>query len=185
MRALGVELAQEGIEAFLLLQAVGAWRPSRLLFEGEMHAFVPTVLLRMAWLDALDGNAKPEPPDRKLRQIEQGIGTGKGDAVIRANGTRQPAFMEQALEDGNGRVFAGRIQRLAKQQEARGMIADRQGKAVAAIAEFELALEVGAPEIIGGHRLRQRRAARAMARPGAAFDQTVAVEHRVDRALGR
>jgi hypothetical protein len=30
------------------------------------------------------------------------------------------------------------------------MIADRQWRAVAAITELELALEVGAPEIIGG-----------------------------------
>src|SRR5262245_43044932 len=65
------------------------------------------------------------------------------------------------------------------------MVADRQGKAVAAITELELALEVGAPEIIGGQPLGQRRAARAMARPAAPLDQAMAVEHRMDRALCR
>src|SRR6202043_1846026 len=52
------------------------------------------------------------------------------------------------------------------------------------IAELELALEVGAPQIIGKRTFRQRRAARAVARPAAALDQAVAVEHRVNGAFG-
>ena len=61
----------------------------------------------MTRFDALDGNAEPEPPHRQLRQIEQGIGTGKGDAVVGANGKRQAALAEQALEGGHCRIFAG------------------------------------------------------------------------------
>jgi hypothetical protein len=38
MRPFGIELADEGIEAVLLLQAVEAWRTGCLLLEGEMHA---------------------------------------------------------------------------------------------------------------------------------------------------
>ena len=57
--------------------------------------------------------------------------------------------------------------------------------AVAAIAKLELALEVGAPQIIGHGALGQRRAARAMARPAAAPDQTMTVEDRMDGAFGR
>jgi len=60
------------------------------------------------------------------------------------------------------------------------MVRDGQRIAVAAIAELELALEVGTPQIIGECALRQRRAARAVARPAAAFDQAVAVENRMD-----
>ena len=63
------------------------------------------------------------------------------------------------------------------------MIADRQGKAIATIAELEFALEVGAPQVVGHGALGQRRAARAMARPAAALDQAAAVEHRVDGAF--
>jgi len=46
----------------------------------------------MTRFDALDGNAEPEPPHRQLRQIEQGIGAGKGDAVVGANGQQQAAL---------------------------------------------------------------------------------------------
>jgi hypothetical protein len=35
-RAFGIELAEEGIEALLLLQVVEAWRPRLLL--GQVHA---------------------------------------------------------------------------------------------------------------------------------------------------
>ncbi len=45
-RAFGIELAEEGIEACLLLQAIAACRAGRLLFEGEVHALMPAVLLR-------------------------------------------------------------------------------------------------------------------------------------------
>ena len=59
MRPFGIELPNESIEAFLLLQAVEARRPGRFRLEGEVLAFVPTVLLRMAGPDALDGICLP------------------------------------------------------------------------------------------------------------------------------
>jgi len=37
MRPFGVEFANEGVEAFLLLQAVGARRAGCFLLEGEVH----------------------------------------------------------------------------------------------------------------------------------------------------
>ena len=43
----------------------------------------------------------------------------------------------------------------AQEQEARGLVGDGQRVAVAAIAELELALEVGTPELIGHGALRQ------------------------------
>jgi len=30
-----------------------------------VHTFVPTVLLRIAWLDAFDVDAQAQPPDRQ------------------------------------------------------------------------------------------------------------------------
>ncbi len=65
------------------------------------------------------------------------------------------------------------------------MVGDGQRIAVAAVAELELALEVGAPQIVGSGARGQRRAARAVARPAAALDQAVAIENRMDGAFGR
>src|SRR5712671_6550201 len=65
------------------------------------------------------------------------------------------------------------------------MVCDGQRVAVPPVAELELAFEVGAPQVVGHGALGQRRAARAMARPAAALDQAVAIENRMDGALGR
>ena len=51
-----------------------------------MHALVATVLLRVAGLDAFDRNPEPEPPDREFGEVEEGIRTSKGNAIIGANG---------------------------------------------------------------------------------------------------
>ena len=71
-----------------------------------MHALVPAVLLRMARRDALDRDVEPEPPHRELGKVEQGIGTGKGNAVVGTNGKRQTALVKQPLKGRHGRVFA-------------------------------------------------------------------------------
>jgi hypothetical protein len=71
-----------------------------------MHALVAAILLRMARFDALDRNAEPEPPHRRLREVEQGIWTGEGHAIIGADGQRHAALAEQPLEGCNGRLFA-------------------------------------------------------------------------------
>jgi hypothetical protein len=101
---------------------------------------------------------------------------------------RQAALGEQALEGLDDRVFPCRVEGFAGQDIARGLVGHRQGVTVAAVAELELPLEVGAPQIVGRGRERQRRAfgpvAPPLAGPGA-LDQAVAVEHRVHRALGR
>jgi hypothetical protein len=70
MRSFAIELVNEVIELFLVLQRVYRRRAGRLFLEREMHALMATVLLRMARLDALDLNTEPEPPHRKLRQVK-------------------------------------------------------------------------------------------------------------------
>src|SRR5215470_13177477 len=98
VRTFGIELAEEGIKSLLLLQAVEVQRAGGLLLEGQMHALMPAVLLWMPRFDTLDGNAKPEPPHRELGKIEQSVGTGKGHAIVGADGKRQATIAEQALE---------------------------------------------------------------------------------------
>jgi hypothetical protein len=46
----------ELIEAALLLQEVEGCRLGSFLLQGEVHALVPAVLLRVARLDALDAD---------------------------------------------------------------------------------------------------------------------------------
>ena len=98
----------------------------------------------------------------------------------------QAALAEQLLEGGDGGVFAGGFQRFAQQQEARGVVGDGQRIAVLAVAELELALEVGAPQIVGSER---RRTAACRWRGGAAgrcaLTRPWRCEHGVDGALGR
>src|SRR4030088_66967 len=66
-----------------------------------------------------------------------------------------------------------------------GRVADSQPKAVPAIAELELALEIGAPEVVWRGAGRERRAGRRGRGPPRDLDQAVPGEHGVDRALGR
>jgi hypothetical protein len=42
----------------LLLQKIGCGGFGGFFFQGQMHAFVTAVLLRMTWFDALDANAQ-------------------------------------------------------------------------------------------------------------------------------
>jgi hypothetical protein len=60
-------------------------------FEGQVHAFMPAILLRMTGLDAFDGDAQTQPPDGELGEVEQRVGRGEGNAVVRAHADRQAA----------------------------------------------------------------------------------------------
>jgi DNA-binding transcriptional LysR family regulator len=84
MRALVVVGFNEVIELGLLLQEVFTGRLGGLQLQGQMHTLVPSVLLRIARFDALDRDAEPEPPDRKFGEVEEGIRTSKGNAIIGA-----------------------------------------------------------------------------------------------------
>ena len=78
MRALVVEVVHEGVEPRLLLQEVLGGGSGRLLLQRQVHAFMAAVLLRMAGLDALDGDAQAQPPHRELAEAEEGVGLAKG-----------------------------------------------------------------------------------------------------------
>jgi hypothetical protein len=64
------------------------------------------------------------------------------------------------------------------------VVGDGERIAVAAVAEFEFALEVGAPEVIGESALREGRALGAVAAAAQSADQAMAVEHGVDGTFG-
>src|SRR5690606_16707645 len=62
MRALGVVDVDEVVEPALLLEEVRSGRFGGLQLEGEVHTLVTAILLRIARLDAFDGDAEPQPP---------------------------------------------------------------------------------------------------------------------------
>jgi hypothetical protein len=94
MRTLLVEDLHELVEAGLLLEEVGG-RFRGLFFQGEMHAFVAAILLRMARLDALNAKAEAKPPNGKFAEVEQSIGRRKRDAIIAADVSRHATFLKQ------------------------------------------------------------------------------------------
>ena len=127
-------------------------------FRVQVHALVAAVLLRVARLDALDGDAEPEPPDREPGEVVEPVGAGEGNAVVGADGGGQAAFPEQALKGLDDRAFLAVDARASTGQKiARGLVGDGQRVTVAAVAEPELALEVGAPQIVGRAAVGQRR----------------------------
>ena len=63
MRTLRVELGAKAVEELLLRGEVGGRWGGGLRLERLMHTLMPPVLLRLAWCNALGGNAEFYPPD--------------------------------------------------------------------------------------------------------------------------
>ena len=120
---------------------------------------------------------RAQPPHRQLAQPEQGLGTGERYAVVGANGFRKPELAEHPLEDGEGVGLLRGMERLAAEQIAAGEVGDGQRVTVATIGQHELAFVIGAPEVIGPSRLRQRGALRLVATFTAVLDQAMPIEH--------
>jgi hypothetical protein len=76
------------------------------------------VLLRLAWLNALDADAKAKPPDGEFGEAEESIRAGKRDAIIRADGGWQAALATQMLEDSDSRILAHGIEGFPEKQMA-------------------------------------------------------------------
>ena len=151
-------------------------------FRVRSHALVAAVLLRVSGLDALDLYAEPEPPDGELGEVEEGIRTCEGNAVIGADGLGQAELLENGLEHGEGVGFLGGGERLAGKQIAAGEVGDRQRIAIAPIGEHELALVVGTPQVIGLAGKGKRSSLCPVTPSPSALDQAMAVEHRMHRA---
>jgi hypothetical protein len=94
-------------------------------------------------------------------------------------------FFERALKHGDGEFLLGRGQGLTREQVAAGEVGDRERVAVAAVAEHELALVVGAPEGVRFGGAAERGALSAKAPAAAPLDEAVPVEDGVDSADGR
>jgi hypothetical protein len=115
MRPLVVVALDEAIELGLLLKKVLRSRPGRFLLQREVHAFVATVLLRVAGLDALKADPQAQPPHRELARAEEGAGTGEGHTVVGADHQRQAKVLKSPLKYCKCVAFPGRTQGIAAQ----------------------------------------------------------------------
>src|SRR6201993_3041071 len=52
-----IEFLEEGVELGLLLRDIGARRAGGFFLQGQMHTFMPAVLLRMTGADPLNGDS--------------------------------------------------------------------------------------------------------------------------------
>ena len=84
-----------------------------------------------------------------LLRPKSALGAGEGHAVVGADRLRQAEVLERALEHGEGETSWVVDQGLAGEQVAAGEVGDGQRIAVAPVGEHELALVVGAPQIVG------------------------------------
>jgi hypothetical protein len=70
VRALVVEDIDEVIELGLLLQEVRTGRLGGFFLQGQMHALMAAVLLRMTRPDPFNPNPQAQPPNRQFAQVE-------------------------------------------------------------------------------------------------------------------
>src|SRR5581483_3202202 len=180
-----IEVINKIIKLGLLLQDVGSSGSSGFLLERQVHAFMAAVLLRMTGTDALDADAKTQPPDRKLGKIEEPVGRGERNTIVGADGLGQTPFFEKTLKSGESEDFPIGLQGLTEQQITGSMVGHGERITVAFIAELELALVVGAPQMVWFQALGQGSALSASAWPAGTAYQTVTIEYGVDGACGR
>src|SRR5262249_29212375 len=133
-----------------------------------------------AGINVVGVDAEAEPPDGEFAEAIEGVGRGKGDAVVGTNGVREAKFFEGALEDGEGELLLGGGERLAREEVAGGEVGDRQRIAVAAVAGHEIALVIGAPKGLGGGGAAGLGTVSAIAPAAAVLDEAVAVEDGVN-----
>src|SRR5262249_28886559 len=120
-----------------------------LKLQGQVHALVASVLLRATWLDAFDLDAEPEPPHGELGKIKQRIGRSEGHTVVGSDGFGQAELFEDAFESREGKPFLGGGSRSESKEMAAGEIRAGKRIEIPPICEHELALIVGAPQLVG------------------------------------
>ena len=122
---------------------------------------MPSVLLRVSRRDPFDLNPEAQPPYGEFAQSVKGMRGRKRDTVVGPNSLRKTKLFEGALEDREGEFLLRGEQCLAGEQVATGEVGDRQGIALAAIAEEKFPFVVRTPERIwiGGPREERRRTA--------------------------
>jgi len=84
-----------------------------------VHALVAAVLLGLAWLDALDGDAEAEPADASLERLKRALGLAKGTPLsdrIAAGRPRSWNRRRKAAIAGSSRVESSASQSSRKRE---------------------------------------------------------------------
>src|SRR5450755_961645 len=84
-----------------------------------------------------------------LERLNKALGLANGTPLSERMASGSPRSASSRSKAVNARFSRVDSERFAQQQEARGVVGDGERIAVAAVAELELALEVGAPQIVG------------------------------------
>ena len=115
-----------------------------------------------------------------LERLNRALGLAKGTPLSERMAAGRPRSRKSCAK-----AVMAVSSRVAEQQEARGVIGGGQGVTVVTVAELELALEVGAPQVVGRDAGGQWRAAGPRPRAAQRLDQTVPMQDGMDGALGR
>ena len=115
-----------------------------------------------------------------LDRLKSALGLAKGTPLSVRMAFGRPNSLKTFSKTGVG--FLGALQGFAGNQVTAGEVGDRQRIAVAAIGQHELALVVGAPQIIGLIARRQRCAGGFVTPAPPALDQPMAIQNRMHRA---
>jgi hypothetical protein len=107
-------------------------RPQR---QGQMHALMTAILLGMARLDSFDADTEPEPPHRKLAQMEQGVGGSEGHTVIAADVGRQATLLKKPLKHSESVLFSSRRKGFTSEKKPAGVIGNGKRIAVLVISQ--------------------------------------------------
>src|SRR5205809_215114 len=110
-----VELIAKVVELTLLGAQVCGGGTCGFVFERTVHAFMTSVLLRLAWLNEFGHHAKPNPPCRQHRQPCQ-RGGSKRHAIIGTHARGQSELLEESSKHWFGSCDSGGVKRLATQQ---------------------------------------------------------------------
>src|SRR5471030_1197762 len=140
MRSFLVVIVDEGVELGLLLQEVFPRWFGGFILQGQVHPFVPTVLLWITRLDTLDADPQAQPPDRELAEAKEGAVAGEGHTVVAADRPRHAEVLKSPFKDAKCVALLGGLERFAAQQVAAGEVGDGQRIAITTIRKHELAL---------------------------------------------
>jgi hypothetical protein len=149
VRPLAVALLADVLKRALLSPSSARGRAGGFCLQRPGHALMAAMVLGVAGLEQCGADPQADPPGGEWREPAQGLG-GTGHPVVGAAALGQPERLEAAGAHGLGFGHAGGRERLAAEANAAVALGPRQGRAVAAVPGVNVAVEIGAPHLMGG-----------------------------------